>query len=80
MSISIEELQSLKKKAGTIRDKVIQAEATMKEVDNNIESIKKELSLLGIKDIDKADEEIQGLEDKAESIYDEAYNKIEKWL
>jgi len=74
------ELTNLKKKASDLRDQSIQAKATMKEVDINIENEEKELKSLGIKDIEKADEEIEGFEKQAEDLYNEAYSKIEKWI
>ena len=80
MGITTTELMNLKKQCGELRDKAIQANATMKEVDSNIDMLTNELRELGIKNVDKVDDEIQKLEDKAQKLYDEAYKRVEKWI
>lgn len=75
-----DQLMELKKQVGEIRDKSIQAKATMVEVENNIQRLNKELEELGIKDADKAKDEITKLEEKADKLYEQAKSKIEKWL
>lgn len=80
MAITTSELMNFKKQCGELRDKALQANATMKEVDSNIEILTKELKDLGVKNVDKVDEEIQKLEAKAQSLYEEAYKKVEKWI
>ena len=80
MGVDINRLMGFKKEAGELRDKVIQANATMTEIDSNIANLKNELKELGVKDPDKAEEEIEKLETKAQKLYDDAYKKIEKWL
>ena len=80
MTISTTKLMELKRQAGTIRDKILQAKATMTEVNNNIANLKEELTDLGIKDIDQADAEIQAMEQEVEKLYNEAYAKIEKYI
>lgn len=80
MTVSTAKLMELKRQAGTIRDKILQAKATMTEVDNSIVTLKEELTELGIKDIDQADIEIEAMEKEVEKLYEEASAKIEKWL
>lgn len=80
MTVSTAKLMELKRQAGTIRDKILQAKATMTEVDNSIITLKEELTELGIKDIDQADIEIEAMEKEVEKLYEEASAKIEKWL
>ena len=80
MTISTAKLMELKRQAGGLRDKILQANATMTEVNNNIKTLKDELTDLGIKDIEQADTEIQAMEQEVEKLYDEAYAKIEKWI
>ena len=80
MTISTTKLMELKRQAGAIRDKILQAKATMTEVNNNIANLKEELTDLGIKDIDQADIEIQAMEQEVEKLYNEAYAKIEKYI
>lgn len=80
MTISTARLMELKRQAGEVRDKILQAKATMTEVNNNIANLKDELSELGIKDINHADSEIRAMEEEIERLYREAYEKIEKWI
>lgn len=80
MTISTAKLMELKRQAGEVRDKVLQAKATMTEVNNNITNLTEELTDLGIKDINQADIEIEAMEKEVEKLYDEAYAKIEKWI
>ena len=80
MTVSTAKLMELKRQAGTIRDKILQAKATMTEVDNSIVTLKEELTELGIRDIDQADIEIEAMEKEVEKLYEEASAKIEKWL
>lgn len=80
MAVTIKELMELKKQGGELRDKIIQANATMKEIDSNIDVLTSELNSLGIKKVEKAQSEIEKMENKAQELYDEAYKKIEKWL
>ena len=80
MTISTTKLMELKRQAGAIRDKILQAKATMTEVNNNMANLKEELTDLGIKDIDQADAEIQAMEQEVEKLYNEAYAKIEKYI
>lgn len=80
MTISTAKLMELKRQAGGLRDKILQANATMTEVNNNIKTLKDELTDLGIKDIEQADVEIQAMEEEVEKLYNEAYAKIEKWI
>lgn len=80
MTISTAKLMELKRQAGGLRDKILQANATMTEVNNNIKTLKDELTDLGIKDIEQADTEIQAMEQEVEKLYNEAYAKIEKWI
>lgn len=80
MTISTAKLMELKRQAGEVRDKVLQAKATMTEVNNNITNLTEELTDLGIKDINQADVEIEAMEKEVEKLYDEAYAKIEKWI
>lgn len=70
----------MKKQLGEIRDNVIQANATMAEVNNNIENLKQDLKELGIKDYDSVEDEIRQMEEEVEKLYNEAYTKIEKWV
>lgn len=80
MAISTARLMELKRQAGEVRDKILQAKATMTEVNNNIVNLREELTELGIKDIDQADSEIKAMEEEVEKLYKEAYEKIEKWI
>lgn len=80
MAISIAKLMELKKRAGEVRDTVIQAKATMTEVDSNISNVQKELKDLGIKDVSKVSEEIEEMEQKAKELYDKSYEKLQKWI
>ena len=80
MTISTTKLMELKRQAGALRDKILQANATMTEINNNIKVLKDELTELGIKDIDQAEVEIQAMEEEVERLYNEAYAKIEKWI
>lgn len=80
MAVTTEQLMELKKKVGAIRDKSLQAQATMVEVENNIKRLNDELKELGIKDVDKAQSEIDKLEEKANKLYEQATKKIEKWI
>lgn len=80
MAINERNLIALKSAAGELRDRAIQAKATMKEVEINIENHKQELLALGIKDIDNVDEELEAMESKVEALYNEAQKKIEKWV
>lgn len=70
----------MKKQLGEIRDSVIQANATMAEVNNNIENLRGDLKELGIKDYETVDEEIRQMEEEIEKLYTEAYSKVEKWV
>lgn len=80
MTITTSKLMELKKRAGEVRDKTIQAKATMTEVDNNIEAVQKELKELGIKDINNVDEEVEKLETQMEDLYNKACEKLQKWV
>lgn len=74
------EILNLKKQAGDMRDSVIEAKATMKEVVSNINRYTEELKEKGIKNIDNAEEEINSMKAKMEELYSEAKTKLEKAL
>ncbi|MGL5713324.1 MAG: hypothetical protein ACRCX2_09925 [Paraclostridium sp.] len=74
------EILELKRNASELRDKVIQAKATMTEVESSINSYEKELKSLGVKDIDNLDNEIAKMKNDIQSVYDEALSKIQKYL
>lgn len=78
--ITERQILELKKLAGDLRDKVIQAKATMVEIEANIKNYESELKSLGVKDIDNLDEEVKAIEEQIQKLYDEAYSKIEKYL
>lgn len=80
MKATISDLMELKKKASEIRDNVLKANATMKEVNNNIESVISDLKELGIKNTENADDEILKMEAKAQELYEASKKKIDKWL
>lgn len=80
MSRTTTELMELKRKAGALRDKSIQAKATMEEINKNIDQLKADLKELGIKNVENAQEEINQLEEKADKLYEQAEKKLEKWL
>lgn len=80
MAINEQQLLDLRKKASEIRDKSLQAKATMVEVVASINSYKNELESLGIKDIDKVELEIAEQEAEIENIYNSALEKIKDWM
>lgn len=80
MTITEQQILELKRKASEIRDKSLQAKATMTEVVSSIENYKNELKSLGIKDIENIDEEIKEQESKIEEIYNSALEKIKNWI
>lgn len=80
MAITTSKLMELKKRASEIRDKTIQAKATMAEVDNNITATKKELAALGIDDVENVEQEIEKLEAQMEDLYNKVCEKLQKWV
>lgn len=80
MAVTTAKLMEIRKQLGEIRDNVIQANATMAEVNNNIDSLYGDLKELGIKDPSLTDEEVKQMEDEIERLYNEARSKVEKWV
>lgn len=80
MTITEQQILELKRKASEIRDKSLQAKATMIEVTSSIDNYKNELKSLGIKDIDNIDEEVKAQEVEIEKVYNSALEKIKNWI
>lgn len=80
MTITEQQLLELKRKASEVRDKSLQAKATMTEVTSSIDNYKNELKSLGIKDIDNIDKEIEEQEAEIEKVYNSALEKIKDWI
>jgi len=80
------QILELKQSATEIRDKMIQAGATMKEVDANIVSYEKELTDFGVvpdkKDqtiAEKAEETMTEMEQTIDELYTKSDAKIKEW-
>lgn len=80
MAITTANLMELKRQVGEVRDNVIKANATMKEVTSNIESLEQELKELGINDVSTVEAEIEAMETQVKELYDKALTKIQKWV
>lgn len=80
MAVTAANLMELKRQVGEVRDNVIKASATMKEVTSNIESFEQELKELGIKDPSTVDTEIEAMEAQVKELYDKVYSKVQKWV
>lgn len=78
--VSEKQILELKRKAGELRDRSIQAKATLVEVENNIKSYELKLKELGIKSIESVNDEIACMEKEIQEIYNEAVEKLSKWI
>ena len=80
------QILDLKQSATEVRDKVIQAGATLKEIEANIIGYEKELSDLGVKPnkenqtvAEKASEAMSEMEQKIDDLYAKSEEKLNEW-